>query len=201
MLITHLKQDRSSEAVDVLCEAFFDYPFMRFLIGAAGDDYGPRLRSLIAFFTAARFANNDLVLVAAQEGAIVGVTNVTLPHERILNADLVTRRESLWQELGTEALARYEAYGRSCEVFRIEAPHYHVNMIGVSSAYAGQGIGRRLLDAVHDASRQDPHSCGVTLTTEDPANVPIYEHLGYANLGSARVSDTLETWGFFRRDD
>jgi alkyl hydroperoxide reductase subunit AhpC len=41
--------------------------------------------------------------------------------------------------------------------------------------------------------RHCPHSCGVTLTTEDPTNVPIYEHVGYAIVGTARVSETLET--------
>ena len=189
-------------AVDVLCESFYDYPFMRFVIGSAGDNYGPRLRTLIGFFTVARFINNDLVLAATtQDGEVVGVTNVTVPGERTRSSALARRREDVWQALGEEVRARYEAYGRSYEVFRVEASHYHVNMIGVRRSHAGRGVGRRLLDAVHDASRRDPRSCGVTLTTKDPANVPLYEHLGYANMGTARIADTLETWGFFRPDD
>jgi hypothetical protein len=57
-----------------------------------------------------------------------------------------------------------------------------------------------LMDHVHGMSRRDTLSEGVTLTTEDPSNVPIYEHLGYMVVGHARVSPGLKTWGFFRPD-
>ncbi len=54
------------------------------------------------------------------------------------------------------------------------------------------------MDHVHLMSRQDASSEGVTLTTEDPANVPLYEHFGYRVVGHARLSPELDTWGFFR---
>jgi hypothetical protein len=49
-------------------------------------------------------------------------------------------------------------------------------------------------------SRQDERSVGVTLTTEDPDNVPMYRHLGYSIIGHATVAPDLRTWGFFRPD-
>lgn len=39
---------------------------------------------------------------------------------------------------------------------------------------------------------------GVTLVTEDRANVRFYERLGYGVVGHARVAPGLETWGLFR---
>ena len=41
---------------------------------------------------------------------------------------------------------------------------------------------------------------GVTLTTEDQANVSLYEHLGYEVVGQETVAPELRTWGFFRPD-
>jgi hypothetical protein len=38
------------------------------------------------------------------------------------------------------------------------------------------------------------------LTTEDPANVPLYESFGYEITGHARVSADVETWAFYRPD-
>ena len=61
-------------------------------------------------------------------------------------------------------------------------------------------MGRKLIDYVHLMSRKDTSSQGVTLTTEDPANVPLYEHFGYTVVGRTRVSPTLGAWGFFRPD-
>ena len=41
------------EVVDVLCEAFFDYPVMRFVLGADAVDYEPRLEVLVHYFVQA----------------------------------------------------------------------------------------------------------------------------------------------------
>jgi hypothetical protein len=38
----------------------------------------------------------------------------------------------------------------------------------------------------------------VTLSTEDPANVPLYQHFGYQVTGHTRVAPALEAWVFFR---
>ena len=55
-----------------------------------------------------------------------------------------------------------------------------------------------LLECVEEISRDRPDSAGVSLSTEDPRNVPLYEHFGYRITGHARVAPELESWGFFR---
>ena len=47
-------------------------------------------------------------------------------------------------------------------------------------------------------SAADPRSCGVTLTTDDPANVALYKHFGYGLTGEVEVPGAFRTWGFFR---
>jgi len=49
-------------------------------------------------------------------------------------------------------------------------------------------------------SAAHPQSPGVSLSTEVPGNVPMYEHFGYRVVGSARVAPELTTWVLFRRD-
>ena len=73
--VTDLPPDRIDEAVDVLSDAFFDYPVMRFVIGEAGSAYAQHLRTLIHFFTTARFVRNDLVMgvTAALAGVVAGL--------------------------------------------------------------------------------------------------------------------------------
>jgi len=39
----------------------------------------------------------------------------------------------------------------------------------------------------------------VTLTTETPANLSLYDHFGYQVRGHVRVSPALESWGLFLR--
>jgi len=107
-------------------------------------------------------------------------------------------RESVWAELGADARARYDEYGR---IGRENAPHedhHHLGMIGVRDKAQGTGLGRVLLEHVHGLAEADPNSTGVSLTTELERNVPLYEHFGYRVTAHARVAPDLETWAMFR---
>lgn len=201
MTVTKLPSALADQAVDVLCDAFFEYPVMRFVIGPAGTAYGERLRTLVGFFTAARFLQDDLVMgLTTADDKVVAVANVTLPVSRRASSALDERRQAAWRELGEAARARYEAFGEAYRQLRIDQPHYHLNMIGVRRSHAGQGLARRLLDALHETSLDDPRSSGVTLNTEDPRNIQLYQHFGYRIIGEARVSDELQTCYLFRVD-
>jgi GNAT superfamily N-acetyltransferase len=189
--ITHARLD---EAVDVLSDAFDDYPVMRFVVGDE-PGYPRRLRALIGFFTAARLLSQDLVLgLEASDGALTGVANVTTPGARPASPALDARREALWRDLGGAARERYETLGRTWQTFTFDEPHYHLNMIGVRRAHQGQGLARLLLNAVH---KRAAGSHGVSLTTELAANVRLYQHVGYVIRHHQRVAE-LETWGLFR---
>lgn len=199
-IVRELPPHRAHEAVAVLCDAFREYPVMRHVIGPAGDDYDSRLGTLIDFFTTARVLRKEPILAVEDAGRVAAVAILTSPGDREAPAELAELRESVWRELGALARRRYEALGRIWQQFAIPEPHYHLNMIGVLKSHAGRGLARQLLDAVHDLSRREPGSNGVSLTTEDPGNVALYEYFRYEIVGHARVSDGFETWAFFRRD-
>jgi GNAT superfamily N-acetyltransferase len=199
--VRDLPPDRVKEAVDVLSDAFFNYPVMRFVIGEAGNAYAQRLRSFVHFFTVARFVRNDLVMgVTTDEDKIVAVANVNRPGERGSPSSLDQLQEQMWRELGDAARLRYEAYGEATRNFVVDQPHYHLGMLGVQRSHTGQGLARRLLDALHERSYHDRESRGVTLNTEDPRNIALYQHFGYRVIGQGWVSDELQTWGFYRHD-
>ncbi|MFZ3494951.1 GNAT family N-acetyltransferase [Streptomyces sp. 5.8] len=54
-----------------------------------------------------------------------------------------------------------------------------LEFVGVRPGLTGRGVGRLLLDHVL-ATTPAPH--GLYLTTADPANVPLYHHLGFTTL-------------------
>ena len=198
-----MSREGFEEAVDVLSEAFFDYPVMRFVIGDAGDDYPRRLRHLVSFFTQARFTRRDLVLAVVENERMVAAANINLPREGPLEFPdgtdpLEPYRKRVWADLGLEARARYEAYGRAADSSPFPEPHYHLGMIGARREAAGQGHARRLLDHLHELSDDHPASLGVSLATELPRNISLYQHFGYQIVSHERVAPELETWGFFR---
>jgi len=196
-----LSTARTEEALDVLCDAFYDYPVMRHVVGETGDDYDKRLRKLVGFFLAARVLREEPMLAVIDDGHVIAVAIINSPGDREAPQTLLDLREVVWGELGQDARERYEKLGEIWQEFMIPDPHYHLNMIGVLRTHSGRGLGGLLLDAVHELSQNEPGSCGVSLTTEDPVNVPLYEHYGYEVVGHAICSPDFETWGFFRRDD
>jgi GNAT superfamily N-acetyltransferase len=186
------------QAVTVLCDAFYDYPVMRYVLGHSTPDYDSRLQTLIRFFASARVIREEPVLGAYDHhGNLGGVALITLPGEHPSPEALNNQREAVWAELGTPERQRYEAFSQACQQFTIQLPHHHLNMIGVRRSHAGRGLARDLLEAVQELAQADPQSCGVSLSTETRKNVPLYTHFGYRLLGHAKISNDLETWAFF----
>lgn len=200
MEILELTGERAPEVVDVLVEAFYDYPVMRFVLGQDVADYDAAIHRLVGLFVAARDLRGE-PMVGIQDGVgLDAAAIVSRPDGSPAPEAFRALADEVWAELGAPARARYEAFGRTCARFRVEAPHLHLNMIGVRRHAQGTGLARRLIERVHETSYNDEHSVGVTLTTENPANVPLYQHLGYDIIGHATVAPQLRTWGFFRPD-
>ncbi len=198
--IRPLPPDQSAIAVEILCDAFHDYPVMRYVLGADLKDYERSLSTLVGFFVSARVWRGEPMLAVHEANDIVAVAILTPPGVRDVPPGFFEQREATWRELGDEASGRYEELGDIWQRVGIADPNLHLNMIGVRGGHGGRGHGRRLLDEVHRMSAADPESTGVTLTTEDAANIPLYEHCGYRIVGRGEVPGVLQTWGFFRPD-
>lgn len=188
-----------ADAADVLCESFYDYPVMRFALGTP-DNYDHQLRTLIHFFVMSRVFRKEVLLGVGEPGNLTAAATISYPDGRESPPEMSALRETVWAELGSVARARYDAFGAACAQFQLDVPQTHLNMLGVRRSAQGTGLGRRLVDFVHQMSRDDASSTGVSLSTEDEANIAFYEHLGYKLVGSADVSPELHTWSFFRRD-
>ena len=195
-----LDSDDVPDVVDVLCEAFYDYPVMRYVLGET-PDYGLRLETLIGFFVRVRDVRDEILLgVRERRGALAATAMISYP-ARGSPPEVSVLREDAWAELGEDARARYDAFGEATAPLMVDADHVHLNMIGTRKAARGTGLGRALLEAVHRISAEDPSSTGVTLTTEVASNVPLYERFGYELIGEARVGSAFTTWCFYRKNE
>ena len=183
--------------VDVLTDALRDYPVIRFVLGNV-PNHEERVRALVGFFARARLLRKEPLLGLRSDGRLAGVALVSFPAGPPSPPALTAVREEVWRSLGAESRARYEAFTRATAGLIAPEPHLHLNMIGVRKSLRGRGLGRRLIDVVHRLALETPGAAGITLTTEDPSNVPMYRHLGYRQTGDAEIVSGIHTWAFFR---
>lgn len=192
--IEHLADDAREVVIDVLCRAFRDYPVMRFVLGPDGD-HEEVLRRLIGFFTDVRFAMEWPVLGVIVDERLVAVALVNEPHEKTFLERFQEGLARVREELGEAAFHRLGRFGAAAEVNESRELHYFVGMLGVLPEEQGRGYARLLLDHVRRLS-EDAGCAGVALSTEDPANVPFYEHMGFEVVGQGAVDD-LSTWAMW----
>lgn len=192
--------DEVTDVVSALVAAFSDYPVMHFILGTDGD-YRERLTRLVAFFVQARLLRREVIFGVGEPGRRQGAALVAFPDDRRpAPHELSVLRHETWDALGPASHVRYESFAAATAPFAVETPHVNLNLIGVRPEAAGRGYGRALLAAVHDLSASRVDSEGVSLTTEAPSNVALYEHFGYEVLGRAAIVPDLSTWAMYRRD-
>lgn len=218
-VVTLIKQN-IPKITDVLCEAFYNYPVMKYVLGEK-EDYDTRLRKAVTFFVSARALRKEPMFgIYNEEKNLVATATVTLPEEISNPEELLKKRDTLWAELGSEEKARYENYGNVAFGLLPKEPHHHLNMVGVRNAYQGKGLARQLINEVEKLVLAHPTSAGLSLNTEVEANVNFYLHLGFKLLGKASVvskavkddpvtstinqgttltsSSDIVTWGLFK---
>ena len=197
MKATRLDASDTSAVVDVLSEAFFDYPVMRYVLGPE-PDYARRLDSLVSMFVAARALAADVMFGIHDANGLIAAVTTSNPAVAA-HPDFAAVRHAVWQQLGTAAEQRYDLCVQAWQSIALPVPQLHVNMIGVRDAYRGKGLSRLLLDEVNELGAQASTAAGISLTTEQPRNVELYRHLGYQVVGEKRIADTLHTWSMFRQ--
>lgn len=196
-MVSQVPEQQVETVVEVLCEAFYHYPVMRYVLGPEVGDFDRDFRRLVRLFVMARVFSADPLFGISDRDRLVAVATVTLPGSRV-SSRLGDYREATWVKLPAGSRARYTAFCDACAQFDVDEPHHHLNMIGVRAAWQGKGLARHLIGHVIALADADPGSGGVSLSTESPSNVPLYEHLGFRLTGHAVVGPGLETWNFFR---
>jgi len=186
------------DVVDVLADAFRDYPVMRWVVGPDGDVQARVLR-LIELFVSRRVMRGGPMFGVFDADRLVGAAILTLPVEPESPPGITALADAAWRDLGEAARGRYQVYAEATSPFFAGVgPHHHLNMIGIRASHAGRGLARPLLEAVHEMAHADPQSAGVSLTTERARNLTLYEHFGYGVIAHHDVGHALETWGLFK---
>ena len=197
--VFEFEESQTEEAIDLLVLAFERDPAYRYFLSADRSGYRRRLRivfrSLLALWRSSGQPARGIVsgqrlaglAMLQRTGARLGVW----PQLRwLLEVSLFT---------GPRVVSRILGDMRIAESARPTEPHFYLLILAVHPDFQGSGCGRTLLESLQARSEREPRSKGVCLETENPNNVPFYQHIGYRATARNRYAD-LEIITLFRSD-
>lgn len=194
--IISLQSEHIDEASEVLGRAFERDPLMETLFPL---DEGESRKALMRFACQVRIELSWPLLGYWNDEKIWGVAGISVERDPPWPDQLSTNYESLKRQIGPDGTERLEINSDIAERHRPHAPNIYLGVIGVDPDKQGFGIGRALLESIHQISDDHPTSTGVYLDTGNPGNVSFYEHMGYRIIQEESFADVV-VWCLFRPD-
>lgn len=196
MTLSYLERPHKYKAVRVLCEAFHNYPVVRYIVGNTEAEYDGKLEELVGFFVEARLARN-IPLIGLEDGKeLVGIAVVSPPVEAPMPREFKDYYARVERRLGVEAMERLQRYNQACEVTDPGKLAHYLGMVGILPRLQRRGLGLQMIGAVKELARSRPESSGIVLNTEIETNLPFYEKLGFQKVSEADAGP-VHTWSFY----
>lgn len=195
--VIELDDSHADSAVELLTAAFENDPGWRHVSGAVGDEHRRCLN--VAYRAAwALYRGFRQPSLGVLSGArLAGVALLNEPEVQFPPPVRTRWAEEIRRAAGSEVLERLLQNGREAMKQRPAQPHLYLSTLAVHPDFQGRGYGRALLERTHALSEKHLGSDGVCLETENPQNVPLYEHFGYRVIGRYQY-DQVEGAMLFR---
>lgn len=192
-----LAQPDQAAVSALLNEAFAADPaYAYFLAGTSAsqqDEYRPRL---IDFIVAYHCQSGLPVWGATQNGKLVACALVEAPGPGWRRAlALLWQLPKLIGRVPLSSVQRMNQYARISRQGLPNTIQHYLIKIGVSASHQGQGLGKALINAILDHYRASEGM--LALDTENPDNVPLYQHLGF-QLHDQLELDNLSIYRLYR---
>jgi GNAT superfamily N-acetyltransferase len=171
---------------------------MRYVLKSEGEKYDRDLKALMGFFCESRLTRNFPLLGIRESGKLVAAAGINEPEFKPRSLELNKVYSDLTNTIGVGAIARLESYEKKANP-GLDEPHYFLGIIGVLQTHQGKGYAKKIIEEVHQMSETHLTSKGICLCTEDPPNVPLYEHIGYKVISEVDVED-IHSWAMFREN-
>jgi GNAT superfamily N-acetyltransferase len=195
--VFELDESRGEEAVQLLALAFEPDPAYRYFCDGERPGYRRRLDQLFRSGRALQRSSGQPLLGISSGQRLAGLAMIQEP-----GADVSVWAQLRWLLKIALLTAPHVAWRivrdmRIAERARPAEPHFYLPILAVHPDFQGGGCGRALLEVVQSRSERHPRSTGVCLETENPDNVPFYQHIGYRVIARHRDAD-LEITTLFR---
>ena len=192
--VVRLDERCDRQARSLLYHSYRHEPTFQYLLDAHRPGYKQRIRATIRELIRLHFERGETVLgiVNRQDQRVLGVAFVS---DVGLKMDI--SRQFRWRlkmtlTAGFEGTRRFIQYYNDVQNSLPNKHHRVVSLIGIHPEFQKQGLGRKLMEAVHAISDSDSESIGLFLDTGNNRYLDFYQSLDYQRFTEIPVGELKE---------
>lgn len=189
------------ELAAVMVEAFADEGIHRYVLDFSRGRARHALLRPFLIELESMAADGDTILAASVEGRIVGGAMLTGRRRRPLRRSIVESLRWLRAVVPLLPVVRWRRVFLLHRASRLSRPivgsYFVLPALVVHPAFQGHGIGRKLLQTVHDCVAKEREVPGIYLYTGERKNQLMYEKAGYRTI-EVREAGALNVYHMFR---
>lgn len=192
--VVRLDERFSRQARSLLFNSYKDEPTFRYLLNAQRPGYSQRIRATIRELIKLQFDRGEFVLgvMHKREERLLGVAFFSdLELKREISSQFFWRLKMILTA-GFEGTRRFMRYFNDVQGSLPAKNHRMVSLIGIHPDFQKQGLGRLLLERIHEITDQDENSIGLFLDTGNNRYLEFYKTLSYEVFTELPLGDLKE---------
>lgn len=178
--IVQIGERYSRQARSLLYLSYKDEPTFKYLLDAHRPGYAQRIRATIRELIRLNTDRGQSIFgVLSEQGKLLGVAFVSPPELKNQIAKHWLWRLKMTLTAGFEGTRRFVQYFTEVQESLPLQGHRMVSLIGIHPEYQKQGLGKMLLEHIHQLTEEDSESVGLFLDTGNNRYLEFYKKLGY----------------------
>ena len=199
--VVKIGRENIAQAQSLLCDAYEDNEFTRYMFNADKRGYKQRLRGFIHEELLLHFSLSNISVALVLEERLVGVAMVSRADLPLSMATNWRWRMGMYSIAGVRYTERLRRYYKAVQESLKDKKHYWISLMGLHHDFQHHGFGHTLVEAIHQECEKESNYCGISVDSIDAQYKHFFQSLGYQKEAQFQVANMTMDVLFHPRGD
>lgn len=196
-----ISHENISQAQSLLCDAYKDNKFTRYIFNANRRGYEQRLRGFIHEELLLHFSLSNISIALALDNRLIGVAMVSRADIPLSMTTNWRWRMGMYSVVGVLYTERLRSYYKTVQESLKDKKHYWISLMGLHHDFQHHGYGHALIEAVHEECEKEPNYSGISVDSIDAQYKHFFKSLGYQKEAQFEIADMTMDVLFHAREN
>ena len=199
--VVKIGRENMAQAQSLLCDAYEDNEFTRYMFNAEKSGYKQRLRGFIHEELLLHFSLSNISLALMLQDRFVGIAMVSRADLPLSMATNWRWRMGMYSVAGVLCTERLRRYYKAVQESLKDKKHYWISLMGLHHDFQHHGYGHALVEAIHEECEKESNYCGISVDSVDAQYKHFFKSLGYQKEAQFEVANMTMDVLFHPRGD